>query len=269
MGDFHVINQVRDAILKQTDLSCIKLFERQKYLFGGHNDIVNVFLKSKSDYEPVYEDIPASYIYGCGRLLDAEERDKTYSMKESVFELIRGGDERKSWYPEVLGYFEGNLDVTLPGYANNVLRLMSIGGLVYSTNGSHRLPALYCWLIAKYGESAYLKKVYVQKADIFPQRLQFLLNNLSGDNASIFASLGDNRIIFKFSGSKRLLIYDFNEESYRIDHGKNRLRDCEWHRIFDEQIMHLAKVNKLKQLPMFERMQIKMSLEVKHLFSIS
>lgn len=89
---------------------------------------------------------------------------KNFAPKAHTWRELLGGLHGRGWGPETLAYFESEIgDAHFPApSAAYPLILRAYGGAVVCVNGMHRLVAGVCWLAARHGAGAYLKKVELQ-----------------------------------------------------------------------------------------------------------
>lgn len=82
------------------------------------------------------------------------------------------------WEQEAIDYFESKIGVSwFPG-AHEKLTFCSTGGVVYCTNGMHRLVAAVAWLAATKGAAATLRKALVTVHSVHAASRRFILDHL-------------------------------------------------------------------------------------------
>lgn len=100
----------------------------------------------------IYADVPLSAI------------DKNFAPEATTWRGLLAGLYGQGWGPETLAYFESEIgDTHFPAPAAAYpLILRAYGGAVVGVNGMHRLVVAVCWLSARHGAHAVLKKVELE-----------------------------------------------------------------------------------------------------------
>ncbi|GAB7534273.1 hypothetical protein [Burkholderia sp. 3C] len=106
-------------------------------------------------YRRAYLDVPLVKIFALSH--------KSFAEKAKTWRSLLDGIHGIGWEHDALDYFESEIGASpfpVPEAARP-LRMQAFGGVLICTNGMHRLVAAVCWLAAKDGENARLRKVEV------------------------------------------------------------------------------------------------------------
>ncbi|NRO99187.1 hypothetical protein GWC77_25145 [Paraburkholderia sp. NMBU_R16] len=109
-----------------------------------------------SESHTLYADVPLTAIVGLFH--------KSFAPEASTWRALFDGLPGRGWGLETLASFEAQIgDAPFPApSAADPLILRAYGGAVVGVNGIHRLVAAVCWLAARHGPRAALKKVALQ-----------------------------------------------------------------------------------------------------------
>lgn len=112
------------------------------------------------EHRTLYADVPLSAIVGLFH--------HSFAPAATTWRELLAGLHGEGWGPETLAYFEsaiGDTHFPAPGAAYPLI-LRAYGGAVVCVNGMHRLVAGVCWLAARHGAAAQLRKVELQYCGI-------------------------------------------------------------------------------------------------------
>jgi hypothetical protein len=114
------------------------------------------------EHRTLYADVPLSAIVGLFH--------KSFAPEAMTWRALLEGLHGQGWGPDTLAYFESEIgDAHFPApSAAYPLILRAYGGAVVGVNGMHRLTAAVCWMAARDGAGAALKKVELQYCGIKP-----------------------------------------------------------------------------------------------------
>ncbi|SIT34852.1 conserved hypothetical protein [Paraburkholderia ribeironis] len=111
----------------------------------------------------MFLDVPVRAVVALGH--------RNFARTATTWRSLLAGLHGKTWDERVIGYFESEIGLQEfpPPDANRPLELEAVGGMVEAVNGMHRLTAAICWLAAKHGEDAVLRKVQVHVSEAWPE----------------------------------------------------------------------------------------------------
>ncbi|MBB5510642.1 hypothetical protein [Paraburkholderia atlantica] len=124
----------------------------------------------------MFLDVPLGAVVALGH--------RNFAPAATTWRSLLAGLNGKTWDDRVIGYFETEIGLQEfpPLDANGPLELEAVGGMVEAVNGMHRLTAAICWLAAKHGEDAVLRKVQVHVRDAWPQLTRRVVDETARGN---------------------------------------------------------------------------------------
>lgn len=137
-------------------------------------------------YRTAYLDVPLTKIFALGH--------KNFADEAKTWRSLLNGIHGVGWSLDALAYFESEIGASpfpVPSAAYP-LRMQAFGGALVCTNGIHRLVAAVCWLAAKHGEAAALRKVEVRYQPVNRAALKTMHTALDA-GARVDAARGDGQ----------------------------------------------------------------------------
>jgi hypothetical protein len=155
------LDRIRAAVQDSTEA----LLDRRPFADQEHGEV----LQRLTCFDPPkiqYADVPLGAIMTLGRedfWMRGDSWRVVVSRNQEQYDPHGLGMHGRDWSDLVFSYFEGDLlERSFPATgAEGPLKLQSFGGYVTYESGNHRLVGGYCWLAAKHGLLAILRKARV------------------------------------------------------------------------------------------------------------